>query len=91
MRSGRELKMAQQDLMLEQIMKQSKQKEVKLDIEQARDPEADQDYERRLILRRDKIIQSMQQKHNPADTRLDWTTQDLLALKYSPQILAKAH
>jgi hypothetical protein len=43
-KTGRDLKLAQQELMLQQIMKQSKQKEVKLDVEQTKDPEAEQDY-----------------------------------------------
>jgi hypothetical protein len=41
-KTNRDLKLAQQELILQEIMKKTKHKEVKLDVEQTKDPESEQ-------------------------------------------------
>jgi hypothetical protein len=43
--------------------------------------------EKKLILREQKIIEALQKREDPSEAKYDLTTEDLLAMKYSPHIL----
>lgn len=61
---NRDLLLAQQDLMLQEIMSKSKEKEIKLDApnNEVLDPK---EQEKRLILRKEKILEALQKNTDP--------------------------
>lgn len=46
--------------------------------------------EQRLILRRERIIEALQNNQDPSEMKMDVTQEDLLAMKYSPDIIQQA-
>ena len=66
---NRKIKQAQQDLILADIMKKSKQKEIKLNTNTEPVTEDNNQKEKMLILRREKIIQALQQKTDPSQAK----------------------
>ena len=71
-------------------MKKSKHKEIKLNVDTEPVAEDNKQKEKMLILRREKIIEALQQKTDPSQAKFQFTSEDLLNMKYSPEILAKA-